>query len=208
MKYLAIAALLGLVSAGQVEQSQALNQVNQEKLYVAMAEASSSDSSDSDSSDDEDVQLKSKALTQTQFNSWLKHDDDDEAPKEKPYPHWMDGFGGYHTYKRDIPDRFETTADDTLMRSLYKNYATEGEKDGLPNGHFWVTKEDAKRVSKEVVETHLGLHGADADGYLGSNFDALWSKYDVNEEGRVEIDRMPTFLRSMCGSAEGCIGLQ
>ena len=145
--------------------------------------------------------------TGAQYNSWLVHDDD-EPPKEKPYPHWMDGFGGYHTYKRDIPDRFESEADDTLMRSLYKNYATEGEKDGLPNGHFWVTKEDAKRVSKEVVETHLGLHGADADGYLGSNFDALWSKYDVNEEGRVEIDRMPTFLRSMCGSAEGCIGLQ
>ena len=62
---------------------------------------------------------------QSKFNSWLVHADD-EAPKDTPYPHWMDGFGGYHTYKRDIPDRFESEADDTLMRSLYKNYATEG----------------------------------------------------------------------------------
>ena len=23
------------------------------------------------------------------------------------YPHWMDGFGGYKTYKRDIPSRFK-----------------------------------------------------------------------------------------------------
>lgn len=58
---------------------------------------------------------------------------------DKSYPHWMDGFGGYHTYIRDVPDRFETEADDKLMESMYKNYATEGESGGLPNGHFWVT---------------------------------------------------------------------
>jgi len=119
----------------------------------------------------------------------------------------MDGFGGYHTYKRDIPDRFESEADDTLMRSLYKNYATEGESNGLPNGHFWVTTDNAKRVAKEVVETHLGMKGESADGYLNENFANLWAKYDVNEEGRVEVDRMPMFLRAMCGSAEGCLGL-
>lgn len=149
------------------------------------------------------MQLKSH----TKYNSWLVHDDD-EPPKEKPYPHWMDGFGGYHTYKRDIPDRFETEADDTLMRSLYKNYATEGESNNLPNGHFWVSKADGKRVAKEVVQTHLGLKGDGADGYLGEHFDELWAKYDVNEEGRVEVDRMPMFLRAICGNAEACSGLQ
>ena len=52
----------------------------------------------------------------------------------------MSGFGGYKTYMRDTPDRFETEADDTLMKSMYKTYATEGEdKHGLPTGHFWVT---------------------------------------------------------------------
>jgi len=55
----------------------------------------------------------------------------------------MDGFGGYHTYMRDVPDRFETEADDTLMRSLYTNYATEGKTGGKPNGHFWVDQENA-----------------------------------------------------------------
>lgn len=149
------------------------------------------------------MQLKSH----TKYNSWLVHEED-EKPKEKPYPYWMDGFGGYHTYKRDTPDRFEEEADDTLMRSLYKNYATEGEKDGLPNGHFWVTKADGKRVAKEVVQTHLGLKGDKADGYLNENFASIWAKYDVNEEDRVEIDRMPMFLRAICGNAEACAGLQ
>ena len=115
----------------------------------------------------------------------------------------MDGFGGYHTYKRDIPDRFESEADDTLMRSLYKNYATEGEANGLPNGHFWVTKADGKRVADEVVNTHLGKKEISEE-----DFKEAWAKYDVNEEGRIEIDRMPMFLRSICGSSEGCLGLQ
>ena len=37
--------------------------------------------------------------------------------------------------------------------------------------------------TKEVVQTHLGLKGDGADGYLNEHFDEMWSKYDVNEEG-------------------------
>ena len=147
MKYFAIAALLGLVSMGEVQKVQAIEQQKTKSFFAQIQNSDSDSSSDSSDSDNEDVQLK--------YNSWLKHDDD-EPPKEKPYPHWMDGFGGYHTYKRDIPDRFESEADDTLMRSLYKNYATEGESNGHPNGKFWVTAADAKRVAAEVAETHLG----------------------------------------------------
>lgn len=203
MKYFAIAALLGLVSIGEVQRVQAI-EIAQQQSRSTFAQIQNGDSSSSDSSDSEeeqDVQLKS------QFNSWLVHDDP-EPPKEKPYPHWMDGFGGYHTYKRDIPDRFESEADDTLMRSLYKNYATEGETGGKPNGHFWVTFADGQRVATEVAETHMGMKGEAAANYVKSNFADHWAKYDVNEEGRVEIDRMPTLLRSWCGSAEGCAGLQ
>ena len=75
--------------------------------------------------------------------------DDEEAVVQTlahslDYPAHMNGFGGYHTYIRDTPDRFETEADDTLMKSMYATYATESEdKDGLPSGHFWVTKANA-----------------------------------------------------------------
>ena len=130
--------------------------------------------------------------------------------KEKdpdPYPHYMDGFGGYHTYIRDIPDRFETESDDQLMESMYKNYAIEGRTGDLPNGHFWLDETNAKRASKEVVMTHLHMKDGEADSYLNSNFPAVWKRFDVNEEGKVEIDRMPQLLRMICGNAEACIGL-
>jgi len=211
MKYFAIAALLGLLTLGEVQQVQAIEAAKEYSQFAEIQKAEGQSDSDSDSESDgdegvEEVQIKSNA----RFNSWLKHDGEPEFGSKGPedYPHWMDGFGGYHTYKRDIPDRFESEADDTLMRSLYKNYATEGRTDNLPNGHFWVTKSDGKRVAKEVVMTHLHLNGGEAEGYLGEHFDAVWSKYDVNEEGKIEVDRAPMFLRTICGNAEACAGLQ
>ena len=127
----------------------------------------------------------------------------------KDFPAHMSGFGGYKTYMRDTPDRFETEADDTLMKSMYKTYATEGEdKHGLPTGHFWVTKDDAEKAASEVVGTHLQLKDKDLKAYVAAQFSPAWTRYDVNEEGKIEVDRMPAFLRSICGNAEACAGLQ
>ena len=192
MKYFAIAALLGLVSYQQVEATQITRRyANVYPQYLQESSDSESDT-DSDSSEEENIMMRG---------------DDEEKEKEEPYPHWMDGFGGYHTYVRDIPDRFEGSGDDTLMKSLYKNYATEGKANGLPNGHFWVTREDAQRAATEVAANNLGL-GAKANSYVKSNFDELWGRYDVNEEGQIDIDRMPQFLRTFCGNNEQCLGLQ
>jgi hypothetical protein len=96
MKYFVIAALLGLASVD--------NQVNAVARFrpqgVTFVQSHDSDSS-SDSDDEEEVQVGD-------------------------YPAYMHGFGGYHTYMRDIPDRFETESDDRLMHSMYNQYATEG----------------------------------------------------------------------------------
>ena len=93
----------------------------------------------------------------------------------------MDGFGGYKTYIRDVPDRFETEADDTLMRSMYETYAMESaDKDGLPTGRFWVTKESAKKAAAEVVGTHLRLDKKAEADYVDAQFPALWARFDVN----------------------------
>lgn len=119
----------------------------------------------------------------------------------------MSGFGGYHTYVRDTPDRFETEADDTLMKSMYANYATESEAGGLPTGHFYVTKDMAQKAADEVVNTHLHLAADQKKAYIASEFPALWTRFDVNEEGKIEVDRMPAFLRSICGNTEACLGL-
>jgi len=119
----------------------------------------------------------------------------------------MVGFEGYHAYVRDVPDRFETESDDKLMESLYKNYATEGMTNHLPNHHFWVEKKHAMQAAMEVAVNNLGLDKEKAKSYVDSQFADVWKRYDVNEEGKVDLDRMPALLRSFCGNNEACIGL-
>ena len=92
------------------------------------------------------------------------------------------------------------------MRSMYENYATEGETGGKPNGHYYVYKKDAKRASKEVLTTHLGAKSVSAK--IKDEWPALWKRFDVNEDGFLDIDRMPIFLRQLCGVTEACLGLQ
>ena len=146
MKHFALVALLGLVS---IKETSALDRFHYKPEYVQQASSSSSSSS---SDDEEDVQLAAALTAGVSY----------EATYEKPkdFPASMNGFGGYKTYVRDTPDRFESEADDTLMRSMYDTYATEGMNgDGTPNGQFWVTKANAKKAAAEIVGTHLLLLG-------------------------------------------------
>ena len=51
---------------------------------------------------------------------------------------------GQHDYSRVVPDRFSGDQDDIFMRSMIKNYATEGaNEDGSPNGQFWMSEASA-----------------------------------------------------------------
>ena len=85
------------------------------------------------------ARFRPQGVTFIQSNDSDSSDDDENIQLGGDYPAYMNGFGGYKTYMRDIPDRFETESDDILMHSMYNQYATEGMKDGLPDGNFWLT---------------------------------------------------------------------
>ena len=42
------------------------------------------------------------------------------------------------------------------MRSLIKTYSLEGKTDNEPNGKFYLDKNGAEGVAKEIVGTHFG----------------------------------------------------
>jgi hypothetical protein len=47
-----------------------------------------------------------------------------------------------------------------FTQNVLKNFATEGVTgDGKPDGHFFITKDQARELSKEVSQTHLGYTG-------------------------------------------------
>ena len=68
---------------------------------------------------------------------------------------------------------------------MIKEYAIEAadEDTGLPTGKFFVTKDAAKKAAVEVLGTHTGLFGADAQAHLAKYWDMVWSHFDVLNKG-------------------------
>ena len=63
---------------------------------------------------------------------------------------------------------------------------------------MFLNKEDAEKVSKEVLETHKPNYAQAADG---PDFEDTWNHFDVNKDGLVEVERMPQFLRYLTNGA-------
>ena len=108
----------------------------------------------------------------------------------------MEGKGGY---ERVTPGRFSADSDDIFMRSMIQQYAVEHKnKDGSPNGAFWMRESDARAAASEVLETHKHLTGAAKQSYLDTYFAKAWGHFDVNRTGEIEVIKMPQFMRFLC----------
>merc|ERR1712071_321061 len=105
----------------------------------------------------------------------------------------MLGDGGY---KRVTTPRYSADTDDIFMRSMIEQYALEGKnKDGSPNGQFWMDEANTRSAATEVLNTHKALKGAELDKYLKTYFPRSWAHFDVNRTGKVEVSKMPQFMR-------------
>ena len=86
--------------------------------------------------------------------------------------------------------------DDRLMNSLISNYAREVKRDGVLTGQMFLNKEDMKSVAAEVQKSspsHVATDDVD--------FEGTWSHFDVNNDGLVEVERTPQFLRYLTHEA-------
>ena len=168
MKYSVLALFLGVASAYY------------RPAYDANVAVSSSSSSSSSSSDDEsNVQLAGDFF----------------VPGDS-------GMIGAKAYERVIPARFAGDDDDIFMRSMIKSYAVEEktpktatDPGGAPTGKFWMTKSGAYAAAQEVLATHKGLKGNKLQKYLDTYFNKAWGHFDVNQVGRIEVIKMPMFIR-------------
>jgi hypothetical protein len=107
--------------------------------------------------------------------------------------HGMLGSGGY---ERVTTPRFAADSDDIFMRSMIEQYAQEGKnKDGSPNGQFWMSENNARAASSEVLATHRGLKGKASSEYLKTYFPRSWAHFDVNRTGKIEAIKMPQLMR-------------
>jgi hypothetical protein len=206
MKYtLAVAAILGLVSAAEPVWSlrsvndhrtdstvqkdygdHSTNAANARPPYQSTVELESD--SDSSDSSDSDVQLG----------------DEDEVDHSGEHftaqQHDMLGGG---EYKRVTPARFAADDDDIFMRSMIQQYANEGKnKDGSPNGSFWMGEAETRAAAREVLATHKKMTGAALDGYMAKYFPKAWAHFDVNRSGSVEVIKMPQVMRFLASDQQ------
>ena len=134
-----------------------------------------------------------KKLTQkAAVHAKLSKEDEFYTPFEK-------GMLGAKEYKRVIPARFEGDGDDIFMRSMVENYALEKKKGGEdddphkddPTGKFFLDETGAKAAASEVLATHKGLSGDKLKGYLGTYWAKAWGHFDVNQGGKIEVEKAP-----------------
>merc|ERR1711937_169111 len=99
-------------------------------------------------------------------------------------------------YERVPPEHFATGSDDLFMKSMIMNYAQEGkDKEGAPNGQFFMTEAQTKAASAEVLGTHKGLDGPAKAEYLKTYFPRTWAHFDVNKAGMIGVETVPQFMR-------------
>jgi len=99
-------------------------------------------------------------------------------------------------YERVPPEHFATGSDDLFMKSMIMNYAQEGkDKEGAPNGQFFMTEAQTKAAASEVLGSHKGLDGPAKAEYLKTYFPRTWAHFDVNKAGMIGVESMPQFMR-------------
>ena len=198
MKSIALIALLGLVS--YTDNVQAVQRYYPGVTFVQNSEQSSSSSSSSDS--DSDVGLESEINAHPIATKW---------DKKHPHPGYQanhddfEGLEGFGKYDRQVPAHFDGpgSGDDQFMNSMITKYAVEeATPEGKPTGSFVFKYANAKQAAYEIVGTHLGLHGKEAEGYLAKYFDKTWKHFDAAGDGRIEAARMSGFYRFLCGNMQ------
>jgi hypothetical protein len=201
MKYFAIAALVGLISAKDTTNVWELRSVLQHRdeavlqknfgdattsransrppmrSHIMTEEGQQSSSSSSSSSDDEDLQIGA-------------NDFRPGAP-----------------YDRVIPERFSADSDDLFMRSMLKSYAVEvADKDGVPTGVFIMDRPAARAAAVEILGTHKGMNAGAIEAYLNTYFEKAWGHFDVNKTGSISVYRTAELMRFLCSDQYMSLG--
>ena len=113
-------------------------------------------------------------------------------------------------YVRAIPERFSGRDDDSLMRHILLRYALEKADPltGKPTGRFYVDRAGAYELAMETIVTIMKMTGNAAIDYFNQKVPAAWARQDVNNDGVIEAERVPIFLRTIVNNVELALQLQ
>ena len=146
------------------------------------------------------VQALSIVPSNEKFLQLSKDEEEEEVDHSKEFFEARENGTGLldHKYERVVPEHFANGGDDLFMKSMIMTYAQEGKnKDGSPNGKFFMTEAQTRAAASEVLETHKGLKGAAKADYLKTYFPRSWAHFDVTKAGMIGVEDMSMFMRFM-----------
>ena len=200
MKYFAIAALVGLISAKDTTKVWELRSVLQHR-DEAVLQKNFGDATTSRANSRPPMRSHVQTAENAESSS-SSSSSDDEADIQV-----AGDFRPGAPYDRVIPARFSADSDDLFMRSMLKNYAVEvADKDGVPTGVFIMDKPAARAAATEILGTHKKMDGAAISAYLNTYFDKAWGHFDVNKTGSIAVYRSAELMRFLCSDQYMSLG--
>merc|ERR1712046_490909 len=103
--------------------------------------------------------------------------------------------------KDDPPSSGYFGADeDDVMNNIFNHYAVEvANAAGQKTGHKVLYKEGCQKACAEIMLVTKQLSEAKMESYMGEFFPRTWAKYDLNNQGEIDITESHTFMRSLMG---------
>ena len=109
-------------------------------------------------------------------------------------------------YDGPLPVQFNSSeGGDAFMERAIREYGEVVEKNGEQK--IYINKENAHKLAQQVwdernlkdVKKFVIYHKYDSDQQLESNWNHIWSHYDVLSEGKITVDQLPGMFRMVAG---------
>jgi hypothetical protein len=90
--------------------------------------------------------------------------------------------------------------EDDVMNNIFNHYAVEvTNAAGQKTGKKVLYKEGCQKACAEIMLVTKQLSEAKMETYMGEFFPRTWAKFDLNNQGEIDITESHTFMRSLLG---------
>ena len=86
------------------------------------------------------------------------------------------------------------------MNNIFSHYAVEvTNAAGKKTGQKVLYKEGAQKACAEILLVTKQVSEAKMEAYIAQFFPRTWAKFDLNNQGEIDITESHTFFRSLLG---------
>merc|ERR1712127_974688 len=90
--------------------------------------------------------------------------------------------------------------EDDVMNNIFNHYATPvTNAAGSATGAHVLYREGAQKACAEILLVTKQVSEAKMEAYMAEFFPRTWAKFDLNNQGEIDITESHTFMRSLLG---------